>query len=367
MRYHSLLPGALALSTFWLAACGNDSPTEPTQAAEPTPGGPELALASNSWITRANMPSNRTELATATVTNAAGQSILYAIGGLSPTRVPVAKVTAYNVATNSWTFRRPLPVPLAMSNGAGVINGKVYISGGYSDYGGDFPSKALYMYDPAANTWTRKQDMPETSQYYDRLWVGTQDVTGVINGKLYVITPCSIASEPWGYYEGCGGHPAPWFFRYNPVTDRWTTLPSPFDDPSNPPASPYTGGVIDGKFYVMAGSFYNNGGRFAVYDPASNQWTTKTPLALARPGAATAVQDAKLFVMGGRRYNAARDAVDLLDITIVYDPATDAWTRRAALPSPRSGIAASRVWLNGKPRIEVVGGISPGNNLQYIP
>ena len=47
--------------------------------------------------------------------------------------------------------------------------------------------------------------------------------------------------------------------------------------------------------------------------------------------------------------------------------ATDAWTRRAPLPTPRSGIAASTVLLDGKPRIEVVGGIAPGNNVQYIP
>ena len=71
--------------------------------------------------------------------------------------------------------------------------------------------------------------------------------------------------------------------------------------------------------------------------------------------------------MGGRRYNAARDAYETLDITIVYDPATDAWTRRASMPSPRSGIAATRVVLDGQPRLQVVGGVPPGNNLQYVP
>jgi N-acetylneuraminic acid mutarotase len=79
------------------------------------------------------------------------------------------------------------------------------------------------------------------------------------------------------------------------------------------------------------------------------------------------VLDGKLFVMGGRRYNAAQDAFETLDITIVYDPATDAWTRRAPMPSPRADIAASQVRLNGQARIEVVGGSVPGNNLQYVP
>ena len=36
-------------------------------------------------------------------------------------------------------------------------------------------------------------------------------------------------------------------------------------------------------------------------------------------------------------------------------------------PSPRSGLAVTRVFLGGQPRIEFVGGWRPGNNLQYIP
>jgi hypothetical protein len=71
--------------------------------------------------------------------------------------------------------------------------------------------------------------------------------------------------------------------------------------------------------------------------------------------------------MGGTRVNAAADVLDTLDVTIVYDPNTDAWTRRASMPSPRTGIASSKVELSGQPRIEVVGGVGPGNNLQYIP
>ena len=30
-------------------------------------------------------------------------------------------------------------------------------------------------------------------------------------------------------------------------------------------------------------------------------------------------------------------------------------------------LTATRVFLNGQPRVEVVGGSRPGNNLQYIP
>ena len=43
------------------------------------------------------------------------------------------------------------------------------------------------------------------------------------------------------------------------------------------------------------------------------------------------------------------------------------WTTAAPLPTVRYGVAAMRVFFDGRPRIEVVGGSAPGNNLQYIP
>jgi N-acetylneuraminic acid mutarotase len=349
MRYRSLLSAALGIAAFSLTACGTEPTTGPT-VGEPRPTAPELAVTSNSWITRANMPANRTNLAAVTLKNSAGQSIVYAIGG-EDRGYPKATVTAYNVATNTWTFRRPLPSPLAGTNGAGVINGKIYISGGYGDFGGAFPSGRLFMYDPATNAWTQKRDIP--SVYFPD---GTSHdpagdgVTGVISGKLYVVSGCFEAQDPWGYFETCN----PLLFRYNPVTNYWVRLRSPFAGVQM--TGPLLGGVIGGKFYVMGG------GRLEVYDPSTNQWTVKTGLRVGRPGAATAVLGGKLFLMGGTRSD-----IGTVAITLAYDPATDAWTTRAPMPSARTGIAGSTVQLNGQSRIEVVGGNAPGNNIQYIP
>jgi N-acetylneuraminic acid mutarotase len=376
MRYHQFWSGVLALGALAFAGCGTDTPTQPSTASPPAGTKPELAVVSNSWINRAGMPGVRAYLAAATVTNAAGQSIVYAIGGSNfqgciqcgGIRAPVNTVTAYNVATNTWASRRPLPVPLTYSNGAGVINNKIYISGGYTkvyENGLDLSTRALYMYDPATNTWTRKRDMPQAhSEYGPGIKApGVGGVTGVIGGKLYVVTACMttrVVSGDSVSSEGCDFTPNPLFFRYNPVTDQWTTLRSPYPYASS---APYAGGVIGGKFYVMSG-WGQADADFRVYDPATNKWTPKTPLGLGRPGAATAVLGAKLYVIGGLRSN---NGLETVDITIVYDPVTDRWTRRAFLPSARAWTAATKVFLNGQPRIELVGGDVAEDNLQYIP
>jgi N-acetylneuraminic acid mutarotase len=359
MLHRSLLPGALALGTLWLVACGENSLTEPAASAKPATDGLALAVTSNSWITRGILPNTRSGHALATMTNAAGESIVYVIGGLADGRWPNAKVAAYNVTTNRWAWPRPLPVPLAESNGAGVINGKIYISGGYSIgalEGPEWPSRALYMYNPAANTWTRKRDMPVVTTDFEDDYPGGLGVTGVINGKLYVVAGCFEAQDPWGYFETCN----PLFFRYNPATDGWTRLPPPFGStPDGSTHSPYGGGVIGGKFYVYTGD-----GWFSAYDPATNRWTAK-PRMVGRWAAATAVLGGKLYVVGGNRRNG--DAVQTLDLTSVFNPTTNVWSQRARLPSPRAGIAGTTVKLNGTSRIEVIGGPAPGNNLQYIP
>jgi N-acetylneuraminic acid mutarotase len=367
MRYRLLLPSVLSASVLALAACGEEAPTEPTIPTQPTASVPELAVASNTWITRADLLVSRSNVTLATVTNASGQSVVYAIGGRNPNRRPLTTVTAYNVATNTWHFRHALPAPLANTNGAGVINGKIYVSGGLLDYTYDTPSHALYMYDPNTDTWTRKHDMPSVQgPYHDPFYVGAQGVTGVISGKLYVVTQCYWEDQPKPYFgeSGCyGTGVGPAFFRYDPVTDHWDTLPSPF---GSYVAGPFAGGVIGGKLYVMGGSPWGEG-HMAAYDPATKQWTTKNALGKSRPGAGTAVLGGKLYVIGGRRYNPERDAFDTLDKTIVYDPMTNLWTTRAPMPSPREDITGSTVRLNGQARIEVVGGSLPGNNLQYVP
>ena len=305
----------------------------------------------------------RQDLALAAVPNAAGQSIVYAIGGRSATGAPLGKVMAYNVATNMWTLKRSLPQPIRSPNQAAVLNGKIYVSGGclHVACAYDPPSSRLYVYDPSTDIWTRKQDMPGVRDSSgEQLFSGTSGVSGVIAGKLYVLSRCYYGDAPLFY--DCDPS---LFFRYNRVTDHWTALPRPSGTYS-------TGGVIGGKFYV-AGEIDAPGTgqptlRTEVYDPGTNRWSVKAPPPEGLGGlAASATLQGELYVIGGRLFRRPDGPIDSLRTVMAYNPATDAWTMKARLPVPGWGSAATRILVGGQSRIELVGGSLPGNNLQYVP
>ena len=106
-------------------------------------------------------------------------------------------------------------------------------------------------------------------------------------------------------------------------------------------------GVIAGQLYVATGS---NTTALEVYDPASNGWTTRAPIPTNRALASADVIDGKLFVVGGCVNSDCR--IGVTNTLEVYDPATNAWTTRAPMPTARAAMAAGVI--AGK--LYVVGG-----------
>jgi N-acetylneuraminic acid mutarotase len=332
-------PLALVLTGLAILSC-SDETTAPSPVTEETTG-PALATASTAWVSKANIPgAERTALASAVVPNSAGQSVVYVIGGTVFGGQSLTNVQAYNATSNTWSWKKGLPLGLSSTNGAGVINRKIYISGGLSS--DQAPRRTLFVYDPARNTWSRKRDMPRTT------YAG---VSGVINNKLYVLSSC--------YQENCDVVGEPDFNRYDPVTDRWTGLPAPegyFNYSS--------GAVLGGKLYVV-GSTTNHQPLLVVYNPATNSWTARAPLNRPRVTGAGVAVNGKLYVIGG--FSELSDGDLFLTKTVsVYNPATNSWTNIQALPHEQAGLTASRVVVNGRARIQVFGGPRP-NNLQYTP
>jgi N-acetylneuraminic acid mutarotase len=168
--------------------------------------------------------------------------------------------------------------------------------------------------------------------------------TGVINNQLYVLTGCTT--------EDCSDASMA-FYRYNPATDQWTKLPVP------PISTMHSiAGTIGKKFYASGSN-----GQVAVYDPVTNSWTTRTATGDVPFNAAGLTLQAKLYALNLDHGNP--DGTITTSIR-VYDPATNVWTKRPQRILRQIGRLAL-VQRDGGPRIEMVGGTRPGNNLQYTP
>jgi Kelch motif protein len=314
MRHNTWLFIPATLSVLVLTSCG-DQPTQSTNDLTL-----ETASISDTWIMRRPKPTERKDEVAAVVPNDAGQSILYLIGGSEPFGKSLATVEAYNPATDRWSRKQDMPIALSGSNGAGVIGGKIYVAGGHKRVAWGPTVYLLFVYDPARNTWTQKRGMPVH---------GAEGVAGVIGDQLYVAMP-----DP-----DRAGHT--YFFRYNPATNKWTTLPSPGDRYG-------MGAVLYGKFYLF-------GTQTEAYDPATNAWTRKAPQPpIPDPGVSA----------GGAAAAAAGKLYVFDENTFVYDPLSDSWTVRTTGARGVPGVAA-RVFVDGKPRIEV---LQDGtDNWQYFP
>lgn len=89
--------------------------------------------------------------------------------------------------------------------------------------------------------------------------------------------------------------------------------------------------VIGGNIYVTGGATRSGGAgttTLEVFDIISNIWQTKTSMNTARQFHASAEYDGKLYVFGGHS-----SGVNTLSSVEVYDPTTDSWTYKNAMPN----------------------------------
>jgi N-acetylneuraminic acid mutarotase len=113
--------------------------------------------------------------------------------------------------------------------------------------------------------------------------------------------------------------------------------------------------VVNGKIYAIGGNTleksaqHTTGGVVGTneeYDPATDTWTFKAWMPTPREAFAIAVCQNKIYCIGGSTSSG------VTGVNEVYDPATDTWEIKASLPNPRYGIKANVV--GGK--IYLIGG-----------
>jgi N-acetylneuraminic acid mutarotase len=120
--------------------------------------------------------------------------------------------------------------------------------------------------------------------------------------------------------------------------------------------------VVNGKIYAIGGSTASglyppslNGGFVGTneeYDPATDTWTTKAPMPTPRAYFAIAAYQNKIYCIGGT-IGIGQSTYDgtsiptptymLSGVNEIYDPATDTWENKAPMPTARMQIHANIV------------------------
>src|SRR3989454_8070292 len=193
-------------------------------------------------------------------------------------------------AQGRWVKLAPFPEPAEELLGASV-NGKLYVFCGLAP--GWKPIGMVYEYDPGADRWTKKSTMPLASHHV---------AFTEYKGKIYAFG---------GFVRPQSG-PAAWLpidnaWEYNPASDTWRPL-APLPTKRGSPVAV----TVGDRMYVIGGAVtgpkeaavhparaHYSTGAVEEYDPATNSWRPRAALPTPRNHATAGVVNAKVYVIGG--------------------------------------------------------------------
>ncbi|MBI4336987.1 MAG: hypothetical protein HY683_04070 [Chloroflexi bacterium] len=236
--------------------------------------------------------------------------------------VVVASLLASSIvmAVGIWTQKADMPTPRGALGVVAHPNGKIYaIGGGVAGSDTAQPVGTVEEYDPQSNGWTTRAPMPTPRMSFGVALTGT--------GMIYAI----------GGYASQG--PTTALEVYDALTDTWVASASA-------PGARWglAAAEAGGKIYAIGGIV--PGGALLSwvqeYDPNANVWTSVASMPTARyfPGAVTGCND-KVYVIGGRASGPSGPAPSRA--VEEYDPVANAWVTRANMPTPREGLAVTRL------------------------
>ena len=253
----------------------------------------------------------------------------------------------YDPATNTWTTKKPMPIP-SSGFATAVYKDKIYcIGGGVTDFynvsKGNWDIKLgtgfNQVYDPATDKWENRTSMPIPE-------INSQ--ANVVNGKIYLL----------------GGHPNTTLNEvYDPTSDNWTLkvpMPQGFYGASS---------VYSDKIYVIGshgeGGYFDSNDHYIpshatpttqIYDPASDTWTLKEASGILSGWKSYSIATTgitaskKIYVF----YNPTNAPNNILYENQAYDPETGSWENGAGIPTHCNGFAVAVV----DDLIYVIGGLT---------
>ncbi|MGW1163331.1 Kelch repeat-containing protein [Streptomyces sp. NPDC002519] len=228
---------------------------------------------------------------------------IYSALGSHDGNTPTADLYVYDPAAGTWSKGVSAPQP-RQATAHGFIGDRLYTAGGWAP--GEKVSRTTQVYNTVTKTWAKGPDMPAAR-------FGA--ASAVVDGRLYVVGGCTNTS--------C----ASTVYVFDPGTGRWSRAA---DYPQT--IGWASCGAIEGKVYCAGGTDdYVETDAAYVYDPASDSWqpTASMPVGLAT--AASTAANGRLLVSGGfKRVGVNRV---LTPEGYAYDPGTDSWTRLPDAPT----------------------------------
>jgi len=246
----------------------------------------EYDLETDTWITKASMPTPRDYFAVA-----AYQNKIYCIGGAVGFTAVEEKPgfyrynasgvnEVYDTVTNTWETKTPMPDD-AMKIQAHVVNGKIYVVD-WSD---------MYVYDPIADSWTSRTSMPQPYPQYD-----SSTVSAVVDNKIIV----TFGFRTFNFSTGFE-YSEQKILIYDTEIDSWSGGRSSPTAVVEGAAGATTGIRAPQKVYVLG--LKVNAVRPTVanqiYDPKTDTWATAATLPANRSAFGVAVVNDILYVIGG--------------------------------------------------------------------
>ena len=256
----------------------------------------------NTWHTVSDMPIPRIAARAAVFSNE-----IYVFGGYNRTAVRgepwKTVVEMYDTQTDTWTRLRDMST-LLRNFGTAVVDEKIYIIGGTvldRRFDHQVPTNRVEVYDPLTDKWEKRADMPT-----EREQVGT----GVVDGKIYVIGGYDRLAA--GGFGDAAKQFLTQIEEYNPKIDRWRKLRNmpvfKFSFATvvvNNEIYTIGGASLDHRIGRID--------TVEVYNPTVNRWRILQPITIPKTTTA-AVANGTIYLFGGlengRKFSPVVEAFD---------------------------------------------------------
>jgi len=292
---------------------------------------------------------------------------IYVIGGVTSggeTLATVQSLQDIGRPTEHWATLPSRMWKERTGAAAVVLNGQIYVIGGvtlakgipssladqawvpthaheydtYAGYPWGEPTNTAEVFDPATGKWFGIPPMK------NKRWGAA---AAVMDGKLYVMGGFDQIVY-WNLHSKQCCVPRQFILEkldtvecFDPAKQEWTSVGS-----MNNPRSDAVAAVYNGCLYAIGGGNLARGALTSVecFDPdakgwwANGSWTEVQPMMVAHRGAATAVLDGYLFVLGG---SATTNIMDKASTAAVEQFDGLQWKRVQHMDDRRSGAAAA--------------------------